>query len=787
MAQAIEDAQPRYLDPTLPPATRAADLVARMTLAEKVSQMVSDAPGIAHLHVAPYNWWNEGLHGVGRAGVATVFPQAIGLAATWNPALLEEVATAVSTEARAKHHAAVRRGIHDIYTGLTYWSPNINLFRDPRWGRGQETYGEDPYLTAQMGVAFVRGLQGNDPRYLKVVATPKHFAVHSGPESTRHHFDARVDVRDMRDVYLFAFEAVVKEARAASIMGAYNRTNGEPCCASPTLLTRILRHEWGFDGYVVSDCGAIGDIYENHKVVATAQEAAALAVQSGCELNCGEVYPALLQAVAQGLIAEATIDQAVRRLFTARFRLGMFDPPERVPYAQIPPEVVDSPPHRALALQAAREAIVLLKNDGDLLPLARDIPAIAVIGPTADDLQVLLGNYHGTPAEAVTFLEGIRQKVAPETVVFHAPGCELAAGLPALQPIPTGFLRPLGGTAGETGLTGRYAAGSRGADVAPLERVDRALNFSWKNSTPLTGRWGDHFSARWDGFLVPPVSGDYTLAVNGFSEYRLTLDGNLLLDHKMPHHPVLKRQSVALEAGRHYPLRVEYANEGLDPQLQLLWAVPGAVDPGAQALEVARKADVVVLVLGLSPQLEGEEMPIDIDGFAGGDRTDITLPAPQERLLRSIHALGKPVVLVLAGGSALAVTWAAEHIAAIVQVWYPGQAGGTALADVLFGDCNPAGRLPVTFYKSVADLPPFDDYGLAGRTYRTFQGDALFPFGHGLSYTSFTYENLRVSTRASGPGQQRRGSRGGDQQRSARRRRSRPALRPPGRIAWAPS
>jgi beta-glucosidase len=714
-----------------------------MTLEEKISQMVHDAPAIERLDVPEYNWWNECLHGVGRAGIATVFPQAIGLAATWNPDLMHQIATVISDEARAKHHEAVRRGIREIYTGLTFWSPNINIFRDPRWGRGQETYGEDPYLTAQMGVVFVEGLQGDDPRYLKLVATPKHYAVHSGPESDRHHFDARVDERDMRETYLPAFEACVKEAKAACVMGAYNRLNGEPCCASPTLLQKILRQEWGFDGYVVSDCGAIVDIYAHHKVVNTSEQAAALAVKTGCELNCGEVYPALLDAVQQGLISEDIIDRAVKRLFTARFRLGMFDPPEQVPYTQIPYEIIDSPEHRELALRAARESIVLLKNEDGLLPLRKDLDSIAVIGPNADDLQALLGNYSGTPVKAVTPLEGIRKKISPSAKLYYAPGCELVDGIPQLEAIPSTHLRPADADANEMGLTADYYDNPKFEGEPVLSRVDPAIDFIWKDTTPLAGQLGDGFAVRWTGFLVPPASGVYSLGVSGFSKYNLYLDDDLIAEYEDIHYPVLKTKEVELEAGRFYSIRLDYVSQGLDPQVQLLWSPPG-VDHEAGALEAAEKADVVIAVMGLSPRLEGEEMPVKVEGFVGGDRTDITLPRPQEELLRQIYALGKPVVLVLLNGSVLAVNWAAEHIPAIVEAWYPGQAGGDAIADVLFGDYNPAGRLPVTFYKSVEHLPPFEDYQMEGRTYRYFCGEPLFPFGHGLSYTTFEFDKLHI-------------------------------------------
>jgi beta-glucosidase len=745
----IPGPNPIYTDPTRPVEERVNDLVSRMTLEEKISQMVFDSPAIERLGVPQYNWWNECLHGVGRAGVATVFPQAIGLAATRDPDLMGQVATVISDEARAKHHEAARRGIRDMYAGLTFWSPNVNIFRDPRWGRGQETYGEDPYLTASLGVSFVRGIQGDDPRYLKLVATLKHFAAHSGPESQRHHFDAQVDEQDMRETYLPAFEACVKEGQAASVMGAYNRTNGEPCCASPTLLEKILRQEWGFggptgsEGYVVSDCGAIRDIYAHHQVVNTPEEAAALAVRAGCDLNCGETYPALLEAVEQGLISEEIIDRAVRRLFTARFRLGMFDPPEQVPYAQIPYEVVDSPEHRALALQVARESIVLLKNEDNLLPLRKTIGSVAVIGPNADDLQVLLGNYNGTVVKAVTPLEGIRRKIAPSARLYYAPGCAIADGVPPLEVIPSVCLRPAHTETNEKGLTADYYHNPKFEGEPALSQVDRLVDFIWRDTTPLTGQWGDRFAVRWTGFVVPPVSGVYRLGVNGFSKYSLYVDDKLIVEHENNHHPILRTREVELEAGRFHKLRLDYVNRGLDPQVKLLWSLP-AVDYEARALEAAEKADVVIAVMGLSPSLEGEEMPVHAEGFAGGDRTDIRLPRSQEELLKKIHALGRPVVLVLLSGSALAVNWAAEHIPAIVEAWYPGQAGGEAIADVLFGDHNPAGRLPLTFYRSVEDLPPFEDYQMEGRTYRYFRGEPLFPFGYGLSYTMFQFDNLHM-------------------------------------------
>jgi beta-glucosidase len=722
---------------------RVDDLISQMTVAEKVSQMVHGAAAVERLGIPAYNWWNEALHGVGRAGVATVFPQAIGLAATWNPDLMSQIATVIADEARAKHHEALRRGIREIYTGLTFWSPNVNIFRDPRWGRGQETYGEDPYLTASLGVPFVKGLQGDDPHYLKLVATPKHYAVHSGPESRRHSFDAQVNERDLRETYLPQFEACVKEADAYSIMGAYNRTNGEACCASPTLLQKILRDEWGFEGYVVSDCGAIYDIYANHKLVETAAEAAALAVENGCELNCGSTYPALQSAFEQGLIAESTSDIALSRLFTTRFLLGMFDPPESVPFSQIPYDVVNCEAHQALALQAARESIVLLKNEGNFLPLSKEIESIAIIGPNADDLPSLLGNYNGTPAVASTLLTGIRQKVSPTTKLYYAQGCALADGVPPLKVIPTTYLYPADPNGKMHGLTAVYYNNPTFEGKPGIERIDSTVDAVWKDTTPLTGQWGDSFSVRWTGFLVPPQSGTYRIAINGFSSYDLLIDDETIVTYSDVHHPRIKSREIDLEAGRFYKIRLDYASRGLDPQVQLLWAYLGD-DYLAGALEAAAKADVIIAAMGLSPGLEGEEMPVDVEGFFGGDRTDIALPSPQETLLKELRALGKPMILVLLNGSALAVNWAAEHVPAILEAWYPGQAGGDALADVIFGDFNPAGRLPVTFYRSVDDLPPFAEYSMENRTYRYFTGEPLYAFGHGLSYTTFNYDNLHI-------------------------------------------
>jgi beta-glucosidase len=590
-----------YQDVRLPVALRVDDLVTRMTIKEKVSQMQNHAKAIPRLGVPAYDWWSEALHGVARNGVATVFPQAIGMAATWDPALIQSEADVISTEARAKHHEAVRNNERNIYQGLTFWSPNVNIFRDPRWGRGQETYGEDPYLTSRIAVSFVRGLQGDDPRYLKVIATPKHFAVHSGPEPRRHMFDARTSRRDLYETYLPAFEACLTEAGAWSVMGAYNRYGGEACCASSLLLGRILRGSWKFPGYVVSDCGAINDMVEGHTIVASPMEASVLAVKAGCDLTCGNEYESLVEAVSRGLITESTIDLSVRRLMEARFRLGMFDPPGSVRYAQIPFAENDTPEHSRLALTVAQESIVLLKNSNNTLPLRKDLKSIAVIGPNADALDVLLGNYNGTPSHPVTVLQGIRNHVSPDTRVLYARGCELVEGM--------------------------------------------------STTTDSTG----------------------------------------------------------------------------------------------DAVALAQNADVIVAVMGISPALEGEEMSVDLKGFSGGDRTDIALPAVQQSLLRALAGLGKPLVLVVMNGSAVAVPRDDHNVPAILEAWYPGQQGGNAVADVLFGDYNPAGRLPVTFYTSVGDLPSFENYAMEGRTYRYFRGEPLYPFGFGLSYTRFEYTKLAVS------------------------------------------
>jgi beta-glucosidase len=749
MAVHTQAQPPAYLNENLPFKERVNDLVGRMTLAEKVSQMTDIAPAIPRLAIPEYNWWNEALHGVARSGLATSFPQAIGMAATWNDPLLFRMATAISDEARAKHHEYVRNGSRQRYQGLTFWSPNINLFRDPRWGRGQETYGEDPYLTGRLAVQFIRGLQGDDPKYLKTVATVKHFAVHSGPEPERHTFDAVVSERDLRESYLPHFETGIREGGAYSLMCANNRVDGKAACGSDMLVKDILRGEWDFPGYIVSDCGAIDDIYLRHKVAPTAAAAAALGVRTGTDLDCGHVYPNLIEALKQGLITEREIDASVQRLFLARFKLGMFDSPDQVRWARIPPSVLDQPSHRELARQAARESIVLLKNSGELLPLSKNLGSIAVIGPNADQWRMLLGNYNGLPADPVTPLRGIREAVSKGTRVLYARGSDLAEGFPVLDVVPSSALST---PDGRRGLRADYY-NSQSMEGTPLfSGVDAALDVNWHDGAPRTDMNVDDFGVRWTGTLRPPRTGSYRLGLIGTVKFQLYLDDKPIIrsvypthDGEFPDPRMAQSDPLQLVGGRRYRLRVDGQETYGDAQLQLLWSIPHeALEE--EAVKIARRADAVVLLLGLTARMEGEEMKVEVEGFHGGDRTRLDLPAPQQQLLERIVALGKPTALVLLTGSALAANWAQEHVPAILEAWYPGQAGGSAIADVLFGDYNPGGRLPVTFYHDVKDLPPFDDYRMAGRTYRFFDGTPLYPFGHGLSYTTFAYANLRAES-----------------------------------------
>jgi beta-glucosidase len=592
---------PVYLNPNAPLEARVNDLISQMTLKQKISQLIDQAAPVFNdtLDIPGYGWWNEALHGVARNGVATVFPQAIGLAATWNEKLMLAVASSISDEARAKYQIAKLEFDTNRYQGLTFFSPNINIFRDPRWGRGHETYGEDPFLTGRLAVNFIQGMQGNDPKYLKTAATAKHFAVHSGPEATRHSFDARVSLHDLYDTYLPQFEMAVKEGKVESVMSAYNRVNGEPAGASPALLNDILRKKWGFQGYVVTDCWALYDIFGGHQYLKTLEQSVAAAIKAGVDLECGDAFiKGLGNAIKQGLLTEQELDVPLKRLYSVRFRLGMFDPKGTVPYDKIPFAVVDSPKNRTLARVAAQESLVLLKNKNKVLPISKSVKSIAVIGPTANDESVLLGNYNGTPSSSTTILKGLQE------------------------------------AAKARGIALKYAPGSA-------------------------------------------ISGSVT---TGFQE----------------------------------------------------------------ALKIAKQANLVIMVLGITPHQEGEEN--ENKENPSGDRSSIELPKVQEDLLKAVMATGKPVVLVLTGGSSQAIAYAKDKVPAILATWYSGEEGGHAVADALFGSSNPAGRLPITFYAGLQDLPAFDDYAMKGRTYRYYQGTPLWGFGYGLSYSTFGYSSLNLSS-----------------------------------------
>jgi beta-glucosidase len=747
-----------YRNPDLPAEKRAADIVARMTLEEKVLQMQNSAPAIDRLGIPAYNWWNEALHGVARGGEATVFPQAIGLAAMWDTDLMHRIADTIATEARAKHNEAIRTNTYKQYLGLTFWSPNINIFRDPRWGRGQETYGEDPFLTGQTGVAFIKGLQGDDPNYFKTIATAKHFAVHSGPEPLRHKFDVEPSERDLNETYLPAFRAAVVEGHVDSIMCAYNSVNGIPACANTDLLQKSLHGEWGFQGFVVSDCGAINDIYRQdaHKYKPNAAEASALAVKAGTDLTCGTEYRALVDAVKNGLITEAEINRSLERLFVARFKLGMFDPPERVPFSKIPYSENASPAHRKVALEAARESIVLLKNDG-ALPLKTSVRKIAVIGPAADDPVSLLGNYNGFSQVQVTPLAGIEQEFKKAEVHYslggpYVPQSQVLVPSNAFVP-PTGAGR---------GLLAEYFDNTGFTGQPKLARVEpRVFQQADITDAELAAALPKHAAAvRWTGMLRPPVSGEYAIAGRGgfgTPALRIFLDDKELLPEpgsvpaapggRGPNAPIRGSVSpahVQLDAEHAYRFRVEYkpANPAA-AAAQLLW-LPPEEPLLAEAVENVKNSDVTVAFVGLNPNLEGEEFSVYIAGFAGGDRTDLKLPDTQERLIEAAILVGKPVIVVLTSGSALAANYAAVHAAAVLELWYGGEEAGTAIAETLSGVNNPAGRLPVTFYRGVDQLPPFEDYSMKGRTYRYFQGDPLFSFGFGLSYSKFDYSALHA-------------------------------------------
>jgi beta-glucosidase len=802
LGQQAPSNRPPYLNPALPMDQRVDDLVSRMTVEEKAAQFSSTAPAIPRLQVPAYNWWSEALHGVANQGTATVFPQTIGLAATFDEPLILKMATIISTEARAKFHDWERRqaaattsgtslpgsggGIRPGPAGLDYWSPNINIFRDPRWGRGQETYGEDPFLTGRLGTAFVRGLQGDDPKYFKVISTPKHYAVHSGPEPSRHTIDVKISLHDEEDTYLPAFREAVVEGKADSVMCAYNSINGEPACANKFLLQDTLRGAWNFSGYVVSDCGAIGDISNTkprgHEFVPTIQEAAGISLKRGTDLDCGADTQGYATAIKTGLISEKEADLNLKRLFKARFQLGLFDSPSMVKYAQIPFSENDTAANREFARKAAREAMVLLKNDGSL-PLKSSVKKIAIVGPLADSIPALEGNYNGTSSQYVTPLDGIRKQF-PSAEVTYIPGTVFLR-TPITIPASAYHTED-----GKPGLTAVYFNNQDLSGAATATRVEAQLGpaggrgggFGGGGSALPDGIGQSDFSARWTGTLTPTETNPYSISINGGGGARVWLDGKQIINdwtqraatggRGAPVDPAIaaaRSAKVTLERGKQYTLKVEFFR-----------TAPGAGVPGAAgaaagrggpgggrgfgggpsgptlawqpalndiptAVASAKKADVVIAVVGITRALEGEQMGVNLPGFQGGDRTSVDLPKDEEDLVEAVKAVGKPLVVVLMNGSALGVNWANQNANAILEAWYPGEEGGTAIAETLAGVSNPAGRLPVTFYKSVNDLPPFDDYAMKGRTYRYFEGQPLYSFGYGLSYSKFTYSNAKLS------------------------------------------
>ncbi len=758
-----------FRNSALPIDKRVDDLVSRLTLEEKVSQLIDRAAPIPRLDIPAYNWWNEGLHGIARSGFATLFPQAIGNAATWDAPLVHSIGEAVSTEARAKYNDAIAHNNHDRYFGLTIWSPNINIFRDPRWGRGQETYGEDPFLTARLGTAFVQGIQGDDPRYFRAIATPKHYAVHSGPESTRHKADVDPSAHDLWDTYLPAFRATIVEGHADSIMCSYNAVDRIPACASKMLLGEILRGYWRFPGFVTSDCGAIGDFYESygHRYSIDAPAGSAAGILAGTDTDCGAEYLKLTDAVHKGLLTEAQLDVSLKRLFTARMKLGMFDPPEKVPFSSIPMSAVNSPDHAALALRAARESIVLLKNDNRFLPLD---PAkhhtIAVIGPLAGSRVALEGNYNAIPVRPILPIDGIESEFGHDRVLYAQGATYIANGE---LPVPRTMLRAAADSTVE-GLEGQYFSHPSFDGAPAMIRLDKEIDFDWAFANPAApdDTTTQAFAVRWVGGIRAPAAGTLNLQFRlpfcypcqDKLKFAVYLDGKQLepaapptpTTNKLPpsgrNYGALQRFDIPFADTRPHDLRIEYIQSAriTGAGLSFEWT-PSPELLQQQAVEAASRADAVIAFVGLTPRLEGEEMKVDAKGFSGGDRTDLALPDVQQQLLEAVAKTGKPVAVVLLNGSALAVNWARQNAAALLEAWYPGQSGGQAIAETLSGKNNPAGRLPVTFYTGVDQLPAFDDYSMANRTYRYFKDKPLYAFGDGLSYTSFAYSNPKLSTR----------------------------------------
>jgi beta-glucosidase len=737
---------PSYLyafqNPALSIEQRVNDLVSRLTLAEKVGQMLNAAPAVERLGIPAYNWWNESLHGIARTPFkVTVYPQAIGMAATFDVNAMHQMAEYTADEGRAVYNESVKAGHRGIYLGLTYWTPNINIFRDPRWGRGQETYGEDPHLTASLGKAFVTGLQGTDPVYLKAAACAKHYAVHSGPEPSRHEFNTDVSNYDLWDTYLPAFHDLIVESKVAGVMCAYNAFRGEPCCGSGILLNDILRKQWKFTGYLTSDCGGIDDFYQKHKTHPDAESAAADAVLHGTDVECGNVtYKSLVQAVEHGKISEKQIDVSLKRLFTIRFRLGMFDPPGQDKYAHIDAKMLETPEHKAHALKMARQSIVLLKNQGNVLPLSKKLKKVAVIGPNADNPISVLGNYNGMPSAISTPYEAIKAKLGAGADVYYDQGINYTSES-YTRNVDLGLV---GSVDGQKGFKAEYWQNSTLNGTPVVTRQETALNYIWRDGTFVVGQVSQkNFSARWTTNFTASSDEDITFELTGNKPYRLLIDGEERPLSGEPDGFGPKTYVLKTSKGKTYKVAIEYRQTEGRATFSFKSGVAVKADVNAIVQRV-KDADAIIYVGGISPQLEGEEMRVNQPGFNGGDRTNIDLPKVQTDLLKALQTTGKPVVFVMMTGSAIAIPWEAEHIPAIVNAWYGGQSAGTALADVLFGDYNPAGRLPVTFYKTDKDLPSFNSYSMDNRTYRYFRGQPLYGFGYGLSYTTFKYSNLAI-------------------------------------------
>ena len=729
-------------DPSLPIEQRVNDVVSRLTLEEKIKQMLNATPAIPRLGIPAYDWWNETLHGVARTPFkVTSYPQAIAMAATWDSTSLFRMADYSALEGRAIHNKAIELGREkDRYLGLTYWTPNINIFRDPRWGRGQETYGEDPFLTAMMAKAFVHGLQGDDPKYLKAAACAKHFAVHSGPEPSRHVDNFNPSTYDLWDTYLPAFKELVTKANVAGVMCAYNAVNTQPCCANDLLMNDILRKQWNFTGYVTSDCWAIDDFFKYHKTHKDSVTAAVDGVMHGTDIECGtSVYYTLYNGVKSGLIKEEQINISLRRLFMIRYRLGMFDPVEKVKYAQTPSSVLESPEHKALALKMAQQSIVLLKNENNTLPLKKTIKKIAILGPNADNHISVLGNYNGNPSKVVSLLDGIKEKLGNNVEIIFEPAINFINDtLLAYTDVSSWY-----GWDGDQGFMAEYF-NNKELKGDPVIRRENQIDHSWREGEVVVKNIkANNFSTRYTTYYNAGHDGDITFEVEADDGYRFLINDREVLNAWQRNRWGARTYKLQTKKDSVYKIVLEYWQGEGKANVALRAGNFKRTDFAAVANRV-KDADVIIYAGGISPQLEGEEMPVNAPGFNGGDRTSIMLPVIQTELMKTLKSTGKPVVFVMMTGSAIAIPWENENIPAIINAWYGGQSAGTAIADVLFGDYNPAGRLPVTFYKSDNDLPGFSDYSMNGRTYRYFKGEALYPFGYGLSYTTFRYDMLKV-------------------------------------------